>query len=1056
MAATSLLSDLYPFVWLTVPEDAQGDFERLFQCLLPKPLGSGRALRNRHWRAAALDNGGQLRGVNPPWSSRWRDKKDMEARLDQLIATDTVRAVAHVGIGLARLSDGHAESQVWSTRLHIGHRTGLSYDFYIPMSWSRVRDPFDPEPVWVDRIEREWPYRVWPGQDEDAGDVVWRSLPSADLFERYRAEGDYDDFMGAIEAAELALRLQTKGRPGWASAADELAGLLAAYFRHAGDLYNLNRAIFLCRRAVKISPGDARIRLNLAAHLGLHFAATADLSSLEAATEMAREAVESAAEASDGAAAAETLIDLLLLRHRATAEQRWLGEAVGLLNEFSARYADHPEAWTPARMRQLAALNSVAFEQTGSQGSAERAVQYTGTALDAIAESDPLFPLSLRDHGVALLRAYEAFGDERKLLHACTCFVKANERMHQRSPERADVLLNLAATYLHPLPLDDLNKGLLEGDARDLGASHPSVSGGLAARAVMAIEEALTALAEATPDHPRAYASFAAARLQRFRRDGTGPLEQALQAYAEGSPERSRAYALLATAYLQRFRVGGLEKDLQAALAAAEDGLRVWNDLVMVTPMVQKVGQSHLGGDLHAIAVEAHLAQAVSGVRAAPDSLRRAFVLAEAAKSRLLTEQLSRSDLPVPHAVPKRLARGERSLLGQLAALDTAGLAAHDTGIDGSGYLSNRIGVLFALDLLWTKIASYGAEAQEHVAIRRAEQLSWPQITDTVTRLGPRAAVVSLLVLKTRTVVFTVRAGAEQPTAVEVEISQHAWSEAMRRFGRELPRSRGSDDVPETWRAALQPILDAIRKSVAGCDRVVVVPHAAAHALPWTLLAQDWTGPEGGPPVVAATPALAVLDRLHRRPRAQGSSAMVVGNPTCDLPHAEAEAHTVARLFGVRPLIGLAATRTAVAATVSSVRMLHLAGHARFHPGSPLDSHVLLADGPWHARDALAARLSADLVVLSGCETGISQALSGEESAGIAQAFLHAGARCLIVSLWRVDDASTAVFMRCFHEHRGAGWDVAQALAKASDDMRRRGYHASHWAAFQAVGDTRR
>ena len=181
----------------------------------------------------------------------------------------------------------------------------------------------------------------------------------------------------------------------------------------------------------------------------------------------------------------------------------------------------------------------------------------------------------------------------------------------------------------------------------------------------------------------------------------------------------------------------------------------------------------------------------------------------------------------------------------------------------------------------------------------------------------------------------------------------------------------------------------------------------------------------------------------------------MIGNPTGDLAHAEAEARAVAAALGVKPLLGPAATRAALTTAVGQARLIHLAAHATFDYASPLDAQddFVLADGAWTARDALAARMDADLAILSGCDTGGVEALAGDELAGLSQAFLHAGARALVVSLWPVDDAATARFMRSFHEHRLAGHEITGALAAAAAEIRRTRPHPWFWAGFTAVGD---
>jgi CHAT domain-containing protein/tetratricopeptide (TPR) repeat protein len=81
--------------------------------------------------------------------------------------------------------------------------------------------------------------------------------------------------------------------------------------------------------------------------------------------------------------------------------------------------------------------------------------------------------------------------------------------------------------------------------------------------------------------------------------------------------------------------------------------------------------------------------------------------------------------------------------------------------------------------------------------------------------------------------------------------------------------------------------------------------------------------------------------------------------------------------------------------------------------------------------------LDADLVTLSGCDTGLGRKAGGEGYLGLAHAFLQAGSRSLLVSLWQVEERATALLLKRFYENR-YGWtageggdDVAYAMTKS-------------------------
>src|SRR4051812_13070584 len=99
-------------------------------------------------------------------------------------------------------------------------------------------------------------------------------------------------------------------------------------------------------------------------------------------------------------------------------------------------------------------------------------------------------------------------------------------------------------------------------------------------------------------------------------------------------------------------------------------------------------------------------------------------------------------------------------------------------------------------------------------------------------------------------------------------------------------------------------------------------------------------------------------------------------------------------------------------------------------------------------------RLDADLVVLSGCRTGLGQEVSGEGLLGLTRAFQYAGAHSVLASLWSVDDRRTAQLMKCFYEHLVSGASKDRALQMAQIELlRARSAPPFYWAGFSLIGD---
>ena len=96
--------------------------------------------------------------------------------------------------------------------------------------------------------------------------------------------------------------------------------------------------------------------------------------------------------------------------------------------------------------------------------------------------------------------------------------------------------------------------------------------------------------------------------------------------------------------------------------------------------------------------------------------------------------------------------------------------------------------------------------------------------------------------------------------------------------------------------------------------------------------------------------------------------------------------------------------------------------------------------------------LNADLVALSACQTGQGLNRRGEGVTSMARAFLLAGSRDVLCSLWSVNDAKTADLMTSMYSNINAGMNVADALRDARLTMIDRSLPPYYWAAFIASG----
>lgn len=145
--------------------------------------------------------------------------------------------------------------------------------------------------------------------------------------------------------------------------------------------------------------------------------------------------------------------------------------------------------------------------------------------------------------------------------------------------------------------------------------------------------------------------------------------------------------------------------------------------------------------------------------------------------------------------------------------------------------------------------------------------------------------------------------------------------------------------------------------------------------------------------------------------------------------------------------------------------ILHLAMHGILNQKHPiLSALVFTENSDFEEDDFLQAfeisqmKLNAELVVLSACETGYGKFKQGEGVMSLARSFMYAGVPSMVVSLWQVNDACTAIIMSAFYRNLAEGMDKAEALQKAKlyyiDHAQDITLHPAFWAPFIQLGDS--
>ena len=287
-------------------------------------------------------------------------------------------------------------------------------------------------------------------------------------------------------------------------------------------------------------------------------------------------------------------------------------------------------------------------------------------------------------------------------------------------------------------------------------------------------------------------------------------------------------------------------------------------------------------------------------------------------------------------------------------------------------------------------------------------------------------------------------------------------------------RSYSSSFETRSLQTLYNVVIDPIRDLLHG-DEVVIVPQGPLYLAPYAAF-MDLTSKYLCETFrIRLLPSISTLRLIQNCPADWHSKtgALLVGDPWVQevvyegmtpeqLEWAEKEVQMIGEILQTEPLIGKQATKGEVLKRISSVALVHIAAHGRMETGQialapnttrlspiPDEEDYLLT-----MKDVLNAQIRARLVVLSCCHSAWGEVKS-EGVVGIARAFLAAGARSVLVSLWAIDDEATMEFMKLFYGQLVDRRSASEALNEAMKSMRKsdRFSAVKDWAPFVLMGD---
>lgn len=389
------------------------------------------------------------------------------------------------------------------------------------------------------------------------------------------------------------------------------------------------------------------------------------------------------------------------------------------------------------------------------------------------------------------------------------------------------------------------------------------------------------------------------------------------------------------------------------------------------------------------------------------------------------------------------------------------------------------------------------ASSARYAALVPAAPLSLSEIREKV--LDDSTTLLEYLVGEKRSFVFAVsRARVDAAVLPGRDTLRRAVTAVIRRWS----DPGAPDDAAAASAALSRMVLGPVARGLEG-STLLVVADGPLQQLPFAAL----PAPGGGGAILdrftlVSSPSASVLAALRsgrEAPRRDGLTLAILADPVVEgralevgstgpelaslvraledaglqrlepLPGSRREARQIASYLPpeqVLTAVGADASReTALGPDVARARIVHFATHALLDVRRPELSGIVVSERDAAGRphngflslaDVSSMRLSAGLVVLSACRTGLGKDVRGEGLVGLTRGFMNAGAPRVLASLWKVSDTATASLMSRFYRELLEGRrSPAEALRHAQRAMRQeRRTSAPHaWAGFVLEGD---
>ena len=536
-----------------------------------------------------------------------------------------------------------------------------------------------------------------------------------------------------------------------------------------------------------------------------------------------------------------------------------------------------------------------------------------------------------------------------------------------------------------------------------------------------------------------------------------GDLEKA------GPAAESEAHSLMARAYARLNQLDSAASSGRRAVAAVERVRGNFGSTVLRTSYI--ADRASVYGDLVSVLLRLGLVE-------------EAFQVLDAARGRGLVEHLAaaQGDVEESDTSARAFTEADR-LLRRIDQLVTTLAYLESLPIEER----NALAVADVDERLREARAQYQARAiaaaeleGSPAALLGSKRAELPKIQRV---LEPEEALVEYLVTAERVWIFVVRNG--EARAFDSEIAEEDLASRIRLVRGLLADPEAPGELAHEVLEGLHSVLlgPALRSGVlADATQLIIVPHMVLNYVPFAALRDRVTGrylvEDYGLLSLPTASALPVIRERQTGELAEADArklrTALFAPLASSLPATRAETRAIKQtLARADEHVNARGTEQRFREALRRGDLVHAATHGVLNVRNPMFSRIELArgsgngsrdDGRLEVHELLSMSITSPLVFLSGCETGVGAAwrteyARGEDYATLAQAFLYAGARNVVATLWRIEDEGAAAFAGRFYEYLQR-MSPSEALARAQREMMTHESYGApyHWAGYQLAG----